>query len=675
MAEPYILHMISPMKHVSPFDVNMALDAGFDHVIPYPHVEVAEVRALVQDAMFSRPPKLALRTGFFIGGKNAVLALAMLKSGEGGDVPALRAVALRRPGRLLHHRRRDGRLRRARAEGEEGPRPQGLARRVFGATGVVGFSAAVICAQEGAKVTLVGYDGPERVRRAAEEIKKRFGVEVASRRRQHRGAERPTSSSRPKWRCCAARAGLQVLSQQQVDAARKLLVAADVNAVPPPGIEGLDMKANGEAIGTARRARHRPARHRRHQVQDAVRALQGDDRRRRRRWPSISATPSSLPASSSAGMAEILVVGLSARALSASARRAGYAPLAADFFGDLDLAGQRGGIVADRGRSRRAASNGTPLVAALACARRRARADRHRLRDGLRGSPGSADRLAERWPLLGNSAEAVRAREGSGSACRRFARELRHPASGDGAATAAVARAGCRKRRRRRRADRTFRAQASASVGLAIGSERVDGRAGLGARARQRRRARSCSASARNGPIRSPGAPFRYGGAVRPARHCRRDVAAALDAAARERSSTALRLVGLNSVDFLVGRRGLASDRGQSPARRDARHLSIRRSGSLFALHVEACRGELPAEPPDYRGAAAARIVYARARRRARAGDSPGRTGPPTASRRARASRPARRSARFWRRPRRRRRRGGWSSARGETILAALGAG
>ena len=32
MAEPYILHMLSPQKHVSPFDVNMARDAGFADV-------------------------------------------------------------------------------------------------------------------------------------------------------------------------------------------------------------------------------------------------------------------------------------------------------------------------------------------------------------------------------------------------------------------------------------------------------------------------------------------------------------------------------------------------------------------------------------------------------------------------------------------------------------------
>ena len=48
---------------MSPFDVNMALDAGYDAVAPYTSVGLDEVAGLVQDAIFSRPPKLGARTG------------------------------------------------------------------------------------------------------------------------------------------------------------------------------------------------------------------------------------------------------------------------------------------------------------------------------------------------------------------------------------------------------------------------------------------------------------------------------------------------------------------------------------------------------------------------------------------------------------------------------------
>ena len=42
-----ILHMLDPRKHVSPFDVNMAADAGFKVIVPYTNVEVADVTPLI----------------------------------------------------------------------------------------------------------------------------------------------------------------------------------------------------------------------------------------------------------------------------------------------------------------------------------------------------------------------------------------------------------------------------------------------------------------------------------------------------------------------------------------------------------------------------------------------------------------------------------------------------
>ena len=72
--------MFSPQKHMSPFDVNMAADAGYKVIIPYINVTQDEVTGLVQDAIFSRPPHDGVRTGVFIGGKDALLALDMMAS-------------------------------------------------------------------------------------------------------------------------------------------------------------------------------------------------------------------------------------------------------------------------------------------------------------------------------------------------------------------------------------------------------------------------------------------------------------------------------------------------------------------------------------------------------------------------------------------------------------------
>ena len=54
MTKKNILHMLSPQQNISPFDVNMACDAGYDLIIPYTNVNLSDIKSLVQDAIFSR---------------------------------------------------------------------------------------------------------------------------------------------------------------------------------------------------------------------------------------------------------------------------------------------------------------------------------------------------------------------------------------------------------------------------------------------------------------------------------------------------------------------------------------------------------------------------------------------------------------------------------------------
>jgi len=87
MEKPYILHLFTPMAQASPFDINMAYDAGYDGVVPYTHVELEQVAALTQDTIFSRGPKGAKRTGIFIGGRDNGLAADMLDVARKAMVP------------------------------------------------------------------------------------------------------------------------------------------------------------------------------------------------------------------------------------------------------------------------------------------------------------------------------------------------------------------------------------------------------------------------------------------------------------------------------------------------------------------------------------------------------------------------------------------------------------
>jgi methylene-tetrahydromethanopterin dehydrogenase len=243
-----ILHMLTPLKHMSPFDVTMAADAGFRVVFPYTNVVLEEVASLVQDAIFSRPPGDGVRTGIFIAGKDAALALDMKEAARAAMVGPFQVSVFADPA---------GSFTTAAAMVAKTERV--LQRRfqrslddariaVFGATGVVGFSCAVLAAEQGARVLIVGREGMDRVKAAAKRAAERFEVTL----------ELVDGSSEELKRdivaqadivFCAAAAGKQILSRKLLAAGKSLLVVADVNAVPPPGVEGIGVSADEASLG------------------------------------------------------------------------------------------------------------------------------------------------------------------------------------------------------------------------------------------------------------------------------------------------------------------------------------------------------------------------------------------------------------------------------------------
>jgi len=249
VAEKHILHMLTPLRHMSPFDVNMALDAGFDAAIPYTNVTLAEVTGLVQDAIFSRPPKIGAKTGIFFGGRQATMALDMLETAKKALVPPFGISFIADPaGSFTTAAAMVACVEKLLRE-KKGQQLKGVRVAVFGATGVVGFSAAVIAALQGADVTLVGYDGIKRVSDGADEMKTRFGVEARAADGSNEEKKIGILST-SEIALCAGRAGVQILTGPQLEMAKDLLIVADVNAVPPPGVEGLDMTANGSEVNT-----------------------------------------------------------------------------------------------------------------------------------------------------------------------------------------------------------------------------------------------------------------------------------------------------------------------------------------------------------------------------------------------------------------------------------------
>jgi methylene-tetrahydromethanopterin dehydrogenase len=247
MAHPRILHMITPLKHMSPFDVNMALDAGYAATIPYTSVTVEDVKGLVQDAIFSRGPEGVKRTGMFIAGKRAIEALDMMDRAKAAMVPPFEISVFADPaGSFTTAAAMVACAEKALRE-KFATELKGKSVAVFGGTGVVGFASAVIAALEGAKPILIGYDGPDRVRKLAEEANARFAVEI-------RYADGSTEAQKSELArdaeiiFAAGPAGRQLLSLDQIKQAKRLRAVADVNAVPPAGVEGVGVNDNAKPI-------------------------------------------------------------------------------------------------------------------------------------------------------------------------------------------------------------------------------------------------------------------------------------------------------------------------------------------------------------------------------------------------------------------------------------------
>jgi len=232
---------------MSPFDVNMALDAGFDTAIPYTSVTLDDVTGLVQDAIFSRGPEGVKRTGMFIGGKRAIEALDMMKRAKAAMVPPFEISVFADPAGSFTTAAAMVACVKVALKEKFSTELTGKRIAIFGGTGVVGFASGVIAAIDGAHATLIGYDGPDRVRKLAEEANARFSVNIGY-------ADGSTEEQKEELVrgadiiFAAGPAGKRLITLDQMKQAKHLRVVTDVNAVPPSGVEGVGVNDNATPI-------------------------------------------------------------------------------------------------------------------------------------------------------------------------------------------------------------------------------------------------------------------------------------------------------------------------------------------------------------------------------------------------------------------------------------------
>lgn len=247
MPKRSILHMFDPMPNNSPFDVNMALDTGFEVLMPYSNVKLDSIHGLTQDAIFSRSPSGIKRTGIFIGGRDMGLAMDMINTARQAMVPPFEVSVLADPSGAFTTAAALVACVEKQLKEKHNKQLKDCKALVFGGTGPVGIATGVIASLAGAETALVDHMSIDTAEDAAKEYNRRCqstltGAKAGS------DEEKISLITDIDIIFCTAKAGIQVLSPDVLAQAKQLKVAGDVNAVPPAGIAGIDATDSDKAL-------------------------------------------------------------------------------------------------------------------------------------------------------------------------------------------------------------------------------------------------------------------------------------------------------------------------------------------------------------------------------------------------------------------------------------------
>jgi ribulose 1,5-bisphosphate synthetase/thiazole synthase len=234
-----LLLQLDSSRLPSVFDQVVAYDAGADVVMSYGGVTEGDVRDLIHGCIFTRAPKDLKNTAVWIGGNNMsageqLLAMAqdalfdpfcvsIMLDSNGSNTTAVAAVV----------------------KIEEALKQmKGRKVLILAGTGPVGQRAAGLLAKDGAQVTITSRR-PEQGDKARQFISARFDVPVEA-VTLNDPSKLPELLEGVEVLLNSGPAGVQMVPQSAWTQAGDLKIAVDLNAVPPLGIEGVEVNDAGQ---------------------------------------------------------------------------------------------------------------------------------------------------------------------------------------------------------------------------------------------------------------------------------------------------------------------------------------------------------------------------------------------------------------------------------------------
>jgi hypothetical protein len=232
-----LLLQFDSSPHPSSFDQVVAYDGGADHILSYGGVSEADVRDLVHGAIFTRGPKDLHNTAIFIGGSDMAagerllaavkktvfgpMRVSVLLDSNGSNTTAVAAV-----------------VKLQQAVGEV----SGKRAVVTAGTGPVGIRAAGLLAKAGADVVITSRKDMDPA--VLDGLRGRFGGSISNIVLADSSKAASVLEGAELLLNCGP-AGVMLVPREAWAGRKGLIAAADLNAVPPLGIEGIDVADNG----------------------------------------------------------------------------------------------------------------------------------------------------------------------------------------------------------------------------------------------------------------------------------------------------------------------------------------------------------------------------------------------------------------------------------------------
>ena len=233
-----LLLQLDSSPHPSVFDRVVALDGGADEVMSYGGVTAEAVRDLVHGAIFTRSPKNLHHTAIFVGGTEMAAGERLLAAVQAAFLGPLRvSVMLDSNGSNTTAVAAAAKLQQIMGD------VRGRRAVVTAGSGPVGMRAAGLLARAGADVR-IGSRTSRRGTEAVDAIQQRFGSTVrlvtmpdpSHAAAALEGAELLLNAGRP---------GVRLVPRDAWVGRTGLRVAADLNAVPPLGVDGIEVTDDG----------------------------------------------------------------------------------------------------------------------------------------------------------------------------------------------------------------------------------------------------------------------------------------------------------------------------------------------------------------------------------------------------------------------------------------------